>query len=196
MVSLFAKVSPDLGYDHALQIGGYLVHNDQHQEIHEEGAFETGLEGDADLYGLDIVYRYDNAAAYGLGDISLQAEYLRSVKDLTVRAGDPLAIGQSRTLTTDGFYVQGLYGFRQRWQVGLRYDALGLTNKVTGDINERFDDSDRWTAVLTWTPTEFSRFRMQYSYNDILTEAGVSETFNTVWLQFLMSLGTHGAHQF
>ncbi len=196
MISVFAKISPELGYDHALQVGGFLVHNDQHQEIHDDGAFETGLEGDADLYGLDFVYRYDNAAAYGFGDVSLQAEYLRSIKDLTVRAGDPLAIGQSRKLTTDGLYVQGLYGFRPRWQVGLRYDALGLTNRVTGDISERFDASDRWTAVLTWTPTEFSRFRMQYSYNDIVTEDGVNETFDTVWLQFLMSLGTHGAHQF
>ena len=196
MFSVFAKLSPELGYDHTLQVGGWYAHNRQHQEIHDEALAEVGLEGQADLYGLDLVYKYDNAESYGKGDLSLQAEYLRSVKDLTVRGGDPLAIGESRKLTTDGLYVQGLYGFRPRWQAGLRYDALGLTNKVSGDASERFDSSDRWTAVLTWTPTEFSRFRMQYSYNDILTEAGTSETFNTIWLQFLMSLGTHGAHQF
>jgi hypothetical protein len=37
---------------------------------------------------------------------------------------------------------------------------------------------------------------MQYSNSDILNEAGTRETFNTLWLQFLMSLGTHGAHRF
>ncbi len=195
MVTMFAKVSPDLGYDHALQIGGTYVYNRQHQEIHEE-LFETGLEGDADLYGLDLVYKYDNAAAYGQGDFNFQAEYLRSVKDVTVRAGDPLEIGNGRKLTTDGLYVQGTYGFLPRWQVGLRYDALGLTNKVTGDISESFGSSDRWTAALTWTPTEFSRFRMQYAHNDILEESGTRESFNTFWLQFLMSLGSHGAHSF
>ena len=107
-----------------------------------------------------------------------------------------MANGARRKLTTDGIYVQGIYGFRPRWQFGLRYDALGLTNQVTGDIRESLDASDRWTAALTWTPTECSRLRMQYSYNDILTAAGTAETFNTVWLQFLMSLGTHGAHRF
>ena len=142
------------------------------------------------------MYKYDNAQAYGYGDLGIQAEYLRSVKDLRVRAGDPLAVGTSRRMITDGLYVQGVYGFRPRWQLGVRYDALGLTNEVSGDIDERFDASDRWSAVLTWTPTEFSRFRMQYSYADILSEAGESETFNTIWLQFLMSLGTHGAHRF
>ena len=196
MVSVFAKLSPELGYDHALQIGGWFAHNRQHQEIHDEELFEVGLEGQADIYGLDLVYKYDNAESYGYGDISVQAEYLRSVKDLTVRGGDPAIVGESRKLTTDGLYVQGFYGFRPRWQAGLRYDALGLTNKAGGDVGESFGSSDRWSAVLTWTPTEFSRFRMQYSYNDILTDAGASETFNTFWLQFLMSLGTHGAHQF
>lgn len=196
MWSLFAKLSPDLGYDHALQLGASYVYNSQHQEIHDEPLFETGLEGDAELFGLDLVYKYDNAAAYGYRDLSIQAEYLRSIKDLTVRAGDPLAIGARSELTTDGLYVQGVYGFRPRWQLGLRYDVLGLTNEVTGDISERWDSSDRWTAALTWTPTEFSRLRMQYSHNDLVTESGMTETFNTFWMQFLVSLGTHGAHRF
>ena len=158
--------------------------------------FDTGLEGDADLFGLDLVYKYDNAAAYGYRDLSIQAEYLRSIKDLTVRAGDPLAIGARRELTTDGLYVQGVYGFRPRWQLGLRYDVVGLTNEVTGDINESLDASDRWTAALTWSPTEFSRLRMQYTYNDLITGDGTAESFNTFWMQFVMSLGTHGAHSF
>jgi hypothetical protein len=196
MMTLFAKLSPDLGYDHALQLGASYVHNSQHQEIHDEPLFDTGLEGDADLFGLDLVYKYDNAAAYGYRDLSIQAEYLRSIKDLTVRAGDPLAIGARRELTTDGLYVQGVYGFRPRWQLGLRYDVVGLTNELTGDINESFDASDRWTAALTWSPTEFSRLRMQYSHNDLVTGDGNAESFNTFWMQFVMSLGTHGAHSF
>jgi hypothetical protein len=93
-------------------------------------------------------------------------------------------------------YVQGTYGFAPRWQAGLRYDVLGLTNEISGDVNESIDSSDRWTGALTWSPTEFSRFRMQYSYSDILTQAGEREKFNAIWLQFLMSMGTHGAHDF
>jgi hypothetical protein len=50
--------------------------------------------------------------------------------------------------------------------------------------------------VLTFKPTEFSRLRMQYSSNDIGTADGVRERFDSFWLQFLMSLGAHGAHAF
>lgn len=194
--SLFAKVSPELGYDHALRLGASYIHGRQHQEIRDEPLFETGLEGDSSLWGIDVVYKYDNAAAYGYRDFNLQAEYLRSTKDLLVRAGDPAAIGNSRELTTDGMYIQGIYGLAPRWQFGLRYDTLGRTNEITGDIRDTFGSSDRWTSVLTWTPTEFSRLRLQYSRSNILTIDGLRENFDTIWLQWLLSMGTHGAHQF
>jgi hypothetical protein len=196
LYSLFAKISPELGYDHALRLGASYIRGRQHQEIQEEPLFETGLEGDAQLWGIDVVYKYDNASAYGYRDFALQAEYLRSTKDLLVRAGDPAEIGNAREFTTDGMYIQGIYGVAPRWQFGLRYDTLGRTNEITGDIRESFGASDRWTSVLTWTPTEFSRLRLQYSRSDILTIDGVSESFDTIWLQWLLSMGTHGAHRF
>jgi hypothetical protein len=194
--TVFAKVAPELGYDHALQLGASYAHNRQHQEIHEHDGFENGLAGDADLWGFDLVYKYDGEGAYGHRDIQLQSEYLRSIKDLSVRGGDPDEIGSKREFTSDGLYAQALYGFYPRWQAGLRYDVFGLTNEVSGGENESFGSSDRWSAALTWTPTEFSRFRLQYAYNNILTEPGNREKFSTLWLQFLMSLGAHGAHAF
>ncbi len=196
LYSLFAKFSPELGYDHALRLGASYIRGRQHQEVHEEPLFETGLEGDSALWGIDVVYKYDNASAYGYRDFNLQAEYLQSNKDLLVRSGDPATIGNARNLTTDGVYIQGLYGFAPRWQLGLRYDALGRTNEVSGDIRQRFDSSDRWSSVLTWTPTEFSRLRLQYSRSDITTIDGIREEFDTLWLQWILSMGTHGAHNF
>ena len=196
MWTVFAKISPDLGYNHALQIGASFVHNRQHQEILVRDTLELGLEGSADLWGLDVVYKYDNPAAYGYRDFNFQGEYLRSVKDLTIRGGDPAAIGDAGKFTTDGLYLQGTYGFAQRWQAGLRYDVVGLTNKAAGTFSNTFDSSDRWTTTLTWTPTEFSRFRLQYSRSDLVLQSGVREEFDAFWLQFLMSLGAHGAHDF
>ncbi len=200
---VFAKVAPDLGYDHALQLGVSYAHNRQHQEIHEHNDdFENGLEGDADLWGVDLVYKYEGGGAYGHRDFKLQSEYLRAIKDLEVQGGNPAEIGSKRELTTDGLYAQAVYGIFPRLQMGLRYDVFGLTNEVSNGKNENFDSSDRWTVNLTWTPTEYSRLRLQYAYNDILTyddtltEPGNREKFSTVWLQFLVSLGTHGAHRF
>ena len=188
LFTTFLKLGPDLGYDHAVQLGASFAHSTQHQEE------ALAAEGDADLWGLDLIYRYDHPAAYGYRDLKLQAEYLRSRKDLTVRSGD--ALGTALDLTTDGYYLQGVYGLFPRWQLALRYDVLGPTNRISGMERISFEESDRWTLALTWVPSEFSLFRFQYAYNDILLEPGERERFDAFWLQFLLSLGTHGQHRF
>ena len=60
----FAKVSPNLGYDHALQVGTSVVRARQHQEETSDGA----LEGQAWLFGLDAVYKFDSPKPSGAGD--------------------------------------------------------------------------------------------------------------------------------
>lgn len=227
----FAKVSPDIGESHALQFGLSYAHNSQHQEVrsqeleeggayehvegheHDDGhthaVLENGLEGDADLWGVDVVYKYDADAAYGKGDFKLQAEYLRSIRDMKIRSANVLEeetgevldrvsewIGSNRKSTTDGLYAQAVYGFAPKWTAGLRYDVLGLTNKVSGGEDADFGSSDRWTLDLTWDLSEFSRLRAQYARNDILVLPGERERFDAFYLQFLMSLGAHGAHSF
>jgi hypothetical protein len=204
----FAKLAPDLGYDHALQFGLSYAHNDQHQEAHEElaehahgdehetDAILMALEGDADLWGLDLVYRYDGVGDRGHRDFKLQAEYLRVIKDTRVSSGDADLLGSSLKFTTDGLYVQGTYGVWPRWNLGLRYDVLGLTNKARGADDRDFGTSDRWSVGLTWDPSEFSRLRLQYAWNDIWVTAQEKERFQAFYLQFLMSLGAHGAHTF
>ncbi|KOR29740.1 porin [Achromatium sp. WMS1] len=199
----FVKIAPDLGYNHALQFGLSYAHNRQHQEVHEhtEGN-EVGLAGDADLWGLDLVYKYDSPGSYGHGDLKVQTEYLRSVKNLTIRgvSGEGFVgpeIGSTRKFTTDGWYIQSTYGIAPRWQVGIRYDVLGLTNEISGGVNEDFGSSSRWSTGLSWFPTEFSTIRLQYSHSNVLVDHGTHrEKFDTIWLQFLMSLGSHGAHTF
>ena len=245
----FAKVSPDIGENHALQIGLSYAHNTQHQEVHrhefereeelhehdeehgheeehgdEEHGHEdghghevehrhallrNGLEGDADLWDIDVVYKYDADGAYGKGDFKFQAEYLRSIKDTKIRSASVIdeetgeiletqsgLIGSTRKFTTDGLYAQATYGFAPKWTAGLRYDVLGLTNEVSGGESEDFGSSDRWTLDLTWNLSEFSRLRAQYAHSDILVSADERESFDAFYLQFLMSLGTHGAHVF
>ncbi len=229
----FAKIAPDIGENHALQLGLSYAHNTQQQAVQrreieeadglaydvdhgQEAAqddghtlLRSGLEGDADLWGIDIVYKYDSDAAYDKGDFKLQAEYLRSIKDTRVRsaavideatdevlARDSALPGSRRIFTTDGLYAQGVYGFAPKWTAGLRYDVLGLTNEVSGYESADFGSSDRWTLDLTWNLSEFSRLRAQYAHNNILVTEHERERFDAFYLQFLMSLGAHGAHVF
>jgi outer membrane receptor protein involved in Fe transport len=127
-----------------------------------------------------------------------QTEYLRLIQELQVRASPhPEDIGARPSFTTDGLYAQATYGFAPKWTAGLRYDALGLTtNQVRDTLSESFGSSDRWTLALTWNLSEFSRLRAQYARGNILVEPGERERFDAFYLQFLMSLGAHGAHPF
>jgi len=196
----FVKVAPDLGFNHALQLGASVAHASQSQLIGEIEEEEAGLDGDETLWGLDVVYKYDSPRSYGAGDLMVQGEYLFDTKDMEITAfeDDPTLVGGTRKFKTDGWYLQGWYGFAPRWQFGVRYDALGSTNKVTGTGGgEGFGKSDRWTAALTYRPSEFSLLRLQTATADIVTvEDGVSEDFDYVYLQYILSLGSHGAHKF
>lgn len=196
----FVKVAPDLGFNHALQLGASVVHSRQAQLVGEIEEEEAGFDGDQTLWGLDLVYKYDSPRAYGAGDLVVQSEYLFDSRDMRISAfdDDPMLVGRHRKFKTDGAYLQGWYGIAPRWQVGLRYDALGFTNEATGaGGSEDYDRSDRWTAALTFRPSEFSLLRLQASTADVVTgEDGASSDFEYFYLQYVLSLGSHGAHKF
>ena len=45
--------------------------------------------------------------------------------------------------------------------------------------------------MFDWSPSEFSRLRMQYTNDKVLRES------DKQWfLQYIMSIGAHGVHQF
>lgn len=197
----FMKFGPDLGDDHALQLGLSWAHAKQFQQVIAEAAGEEyALDGDQTLYGLDAVYKFDGRGEGGQGDFKLVAEYLRLEKDMQVTGAEsasPLAIGNTVSGTQDGYYVQGVYGFLPRWQVGLRYDVSGARNELdeAGSTLE-FDKSSRSTLALSFYPSEFSRFRLQASSGDIAAEDGSSTDLKQILLSYTLSLGTHGAHKF
>jgi hypothetical protein len=96
-----------------------------------------------------------------------------------------------------------LYGFRKGWVGGLRFDYVTSSE---GDYEQRLLTLDgeilgrdparamRWrlSPNLTWYPTEFSKFRLQYNYD---WRKGIGQD-HSVWLQFEFVLGAHAAHKF
>ena len=99
-------------------------------------------------------------------------------------------------LTGWGMYSQLLWGFSKGWVAGLRGDYVTRTaraeyEKLYGDDPNRLP---RWriSPNLTWYPSEFSKIRLQYNYDD-RDEIGCDQS---VWLQFEFLLGAHAAHKF
>jgi hypothetical protein len=83
--------------------------------------------------------------------------------------------------------------------VGYRYDKLWrgdvdfLGTDVGGTIASLADyNPSRHSVMLDWSPSEFSRVRVQYSKDKSMD--GQHE--NQYFLQYIHSLGTHGAHKF
>jgi hypothetical protein len=196
------KYSPNLPGGHGLEIGPYFARG-VHQEEHDgngDGIQDHWLSGHSQFYGVDLVYKYDSGRAYGEGDLILQADYFRRKKDLSVEQHDlaPAFIGKDRIATQDGYYVQGVYGFLPRWRAGLRWEQVGLTNEDTfpDDSSSDYDASWRLTGMVDFSPSHFSRLRLQSAYGSYAMDDGTDQEAWQLWLQLQVSLGTHGAHKF
>jgi len=82
------------------------------------------------------------------------------------------------------------------WRFGARYDWLDAGSVSYGDNGAYFGDVDfhpqRTSVMLDWTPSEFSRLRLQYSQARLVP--GVTD--NQWFLQYILTLGAHGAHRY
>ncbi|MCC7178786.1 MAG: hypothetical protein IT177_10380 [Acidobacteria bacterium] len=193
----FMKVSPDVGYSHALQGGVSFGRSRSHQELIDDGQGPSpqAFDGAAWFIGTDWVWRYDSARPFGQGDLTVQGEYVYRKKDLSpVTSGAPEA-GGPRVSAQDGVYAQAVYGIAPRWTLAGRFDAIGLVNRIeVGDVAGEYGASHRYSAAVAFNPTEFSRLRVQYNAGRFQREGRA--VFHQVFVQFQMSLGVHGAHRF
>jgi hypothetical protein len=195
------KFGPNLPGAHGLQCG-LSAGTGKHQEEHDgngDGELDHWLDGDHTFWGADLVYKYNAPKPHGHGDFTFQTEYFSRKRDLEVVAHDlsPEVVGNSRVDEQDGYYAQAAYGFLPRWRAGVRWEQAGLTNETelpTG-ATESLGTSDKASAMLDFTPTEFSRIRLQANQGTYETEEG-SEDVTEVYVQWMVSLGAHGAHKF
>ena len=195
------KIGPNLSGRHALQFGVFAA-TGKHQEEHDgdgDGAADHWLDGDSTFWGGDAVYKYDAPRAHGQGDFIAQAEYFSREKDLRLVAHDlaPQFVGNSRVDRQDGYYAQAVYGFLPRWRAGVRWEQVGLTNEseLPNGTTKTFGSSRRASAMLDFSPSEFSRIRLQVSQGSYETAEG-REDVAEVYVQWMISLGAHGAHKF
>jgi hypothetical protein len=107
----------------------------------------------------------------------------------------------SDTLRDFGLYSQLLYGFRYGWAAGLRLEyANGNGASVAaGVLSPRGDDPlrderVRISPLVVWHPTEFSRLRLQYNYDDADHLTGGDA--HTIWAGVEVLYGKHAAHKY
>jgi hypothetical protein len=187
--TVFAKVGGDIGVNHSWQFGlSYLS-----ADVTGRGGVDVGappseiFTGDSDLMGVDFVWKWAPDGNSTIRNFKVQGEYLTRDESGTFAAlpydGDQ-----------DGWYLQGIWQFRQGWRVGYRHDEVDSNNGplFAGTILEDPGrSSSRDSLMLDWSLSEFSRLRMQLVEDRVLPISGTQ-----FLLQYIMSLGAHGAHQF
>ncbi|HEX7557926.1 MAG TPA: hypothetical protein VF386_01950, partial [Usitatibacter sp.] len=132
--------------------------------------------------------------------LKLQGEYFRRVEDGELTYDRDGALGLTRTAgftsRQSGWYAQGVYQFMPLWRAGLRYDRLDPGNVDYGANSAFVAATDfspkRYTVMLDYTPSEFSRFRLQFAQSRTLADV----TDNQWFVQYILSLGAHGAHKY
>ncbi len=136
--------------------------------------------------------------------LKVQAEYLLRTEDgsLTFDVDGRGLAGDYRSQQS-GWYLQSVYQFRPRWRAGARYDTMDSGNPPIGLVaagvlpRAAFPtllpaSPDRFTLMLDWSPSEFTRLRAQYAWDD----ARAALRDRQLFLQYLYGIGAHGAHKF
>ena len=200
--TLFVHVGGDVGASNSWRAGlSTLQTSPQNQESSGTNiagnAVTNSFSGNTHLWIADFVWKYAPNGNPVYTNFKLQAEYLHRHQDgnLTydVTGLDRTASYQA---TQSGWYLLGVYQFRPYWRVGLRTERLdqGTVDYSTNGATMAPPDFNphKNSAMVDYSPSEFSRIRLQFARDD--SRQGVTD--DQWYVQYLMSLGAHGAHIF
>jgi hypothetical protein len=205
----FVHVGGDVGDSSSYLVGASYRHSraDQREytDVDAGGTLLTNsFHGTTDLWGTEFVWKWAPHGNPLEHNLKLQGEYFYRDEHgrLTFDLDGPQELADQYDGEQSGWYVQAIYQFMARWRIGARYDALDSGNVDIGLIDSGAltaadlplladHDPTRISTMLDFSPSEFSRLRLQWA------EAHISSsTDQQLILQYIMSLGAHGAHAF
>ena len=195
----FARIGGDINSENSWQMGlsHWQASNVDDRETDNSNDSSTIYKGDSEINAFNLVYKWTPNAR--TDNLKLQFEYFDKDEDGDV-AIDDFSSGNTSTYHGEqkGWYAQAVYQMNKQWRTGLRYDHL--SSDTHGSDHQVLDDADleshgykpeRYSAMLEWLPSEFSRIRLQYN-----NDKSYKDSDNQLFLQYTFSLGTHGAHSY
>jgi len=183
----------DVGFSNSWQAGiSYLHANAIERESGNEDdpLLFTGI---SELIMAEFVWKWAPNGNNKQRNFIFQAEYMWRNEDGLY---DVPGNGASAYDTDQqGWYMQAVYQPFPRWRFGIRYDHLSSDYPGDAFLNTPLmpgsDDPRRYSLMADWSNSEFSRLRLQYT----LDKAGFDN--DSQWgLQYIFSIGAHGAHSF
>lgn len=187
------KIGGDWNASNSWQLGLSYLHN-RRQAVMEEEDPDQGHAHEHDhahgsrfggrhLVIADAVWKWAPGGNNRQRQLRVSAEYAR-VSDLNefARSSDVHEAG----------YLSVVYRFAPQWEAGVRVDEL----RVREPHGDHFHSGRlrEASAMLAWKPTHFSALRLQLTGQR--DRGGFDDAGHRVQLQYVMSLGAHGAHGF
>ena len=161
---------------------------------------QLAFSGKSQLAIADFVWKWAPNGNAMDTNFKLQGEYFWRKEDGDLTYDSDGALGLTNTSTYSsrqrGWYVDGVYQFIPSWRVGARYDRLSTGTVDYGAngiyIAQESFNPQRYSLMLDYTPSEFSRFRVQWQQSKLRPDV----TDNQLFVQYILTLGAHGAHKF
>lgn len=191
--TLRARVGGDLGFSNSWQAGLSWLSGTAIERASGDEDNPLLFSGEVDLWIADFVWKWSPDGNWRARNFKLAMEYIhrseRGGYTLPGSAELPWDIDQQ------GWYVEAVYQFMPAWRLGLRLDALSGDDPgpvyLGTELEPGGSDPRRYSLMADWSNSEFSRLRLQY------TRDQVSDTDDDqLGLQYIFSIGAHGAHSF
>ncbi len=191
--TLGVKTGGDIGLSNSWLLGFSWLRADAVER--ESGGEDDPLlfTGDSDIFIADFVWKWAPNGNSRQKNFKFQAEYMWRKEDGVYSLPDstegPWDSGQR------GWYAQAVYQPFPRWRFGGRIDGLSADTPASMWAGSALypigKNPMRYSLMVDWSNSEFSRLRFQYNHDSATQPAD-----NQFGLQYIFSIGAHGAHGF
>jgi len=182
--SLFAHAGTDIGDSSSVRGGFSWLRTEASQRATGSDVFD----GESDTFIADAVFKWAPDGNPVNTNLKFQGEYF--LRDERGKF-DELAYRGTQT----GWYLQGVYQFMPQWRVGLRHDEVHADDPGAALAGSTLDPlgatPQRNSLMVDYSTSEFGRFRAQYNNDE-----SRPKTDHQFILQYTVSIGAHGAHQY
>jgi hypothetical protein len=213
MGALFAHVGSDVSASHSWRAGLSWVGTSPRDRSYDDvdsldAATTNAFSGRSRTAVADFVWKWAPGGNPRYTNFKLQGEYFRRRETGTLASNSAAGLcggdcADAYRASQSGYYLQGVYQFAPQWRLGYRFDrldsgalALGLLDSGTLSAADfpalQGHKPKRHTLMADYSPSEFSRLRLQLARDS----SRLGRADNQLWLQYIMSLGSHGAHKF
>lgn len=218
LATLFARTGGDIGISQSWRAGLSAVstrpRDREWRDVDSTGtAVQNRFSGKSTTWIVDGVWKWAPGGNAKERALTVQGEYFKRKEDgqLTYDFANASLGAATGTYHSNqsGWYGQAVYKFQPQWRVGYRYDALdsgtlgnGLVaagTRAAGDFPLlSAHKPKRHTLMMDYETSEFARFRVQLARDNVRYDFANRQTLHDtqLTLQYVVSLGPHGAHRY